>query len=545
MKRKKAKGFTLKKIFTLNVTFLSIELLSNQERNLIHKKRCNKMKKLFVLIAIVGLLGSANAQVISGGYMDPDSLVEITVTGVIHINSDYDQPHYFLDVDNDNVDDYFLNFGPYWYEPDSSDAVRPIEGEEVTVFGGTHDIADKDYAVLVVYEINDQFWRDPFYAYWNNFDGHGSGSHTGKGCGNYSFGWNYDSLETVTVTGTTLIDSTFAVLHYFLDVDADSQLDYFLNFGPYWYEPESGALRPSDGEEITIEGGLIEAENYNIIVVYTLNGIDWRDSSNFSGGIGGGWIEKDMSASLKFNNPFDDDDNFTINPGWHGNHMGGMMQDSLYCQFLELYPDNIPNAENKKAMMGYEFGVFNTNGTNMLNTAMGEGKMKFANNNRYKFHYNDIQLEGNNMNENTLRVEYWDSEQNDWVQVSGVTIDTETNTIEYVSPDVVNYVIITGDNLTSVYSEETAIPNAFSLKQNYPNPFNPTTTIEFSLNETNPVELTIYDVLGNRITTIVNQTLESGVYNFQFDASGLSSGIYFYQLKAGQFSAVKKMNLIK
>lgn len=89
------------------------------------------------------------------------------------------------------------------------------------------------------------------------------------------------------------------------------------------------------------------------------------------------------------------------------------------------------------------------------------------------------------------------------------------------------------------------IPSTFGLEQNYPNPFNPSTTFKFNVPSASNVSLKIYDMLGNEITTLVNENLQSGVYEVKFDASTLSSGVYFYSLNAGSFSATKKMMLVK
>ncbi len=89
------------------------------------------------------------------------------------------------------------------------------------------------------------------------------------------------------------------------------------------------------------------------------------------------------------------------------------------------------------------------------------------------------------------------------------------------------------------------IPTKFELYQNYPNPFNPTTTIEFDLPEKVHVRLVVYDVLGREIKRLVDEELGAGKYEVKFDASNLSSGIYFYVLDAGKFRGVKKMVLMK
>jgi hypothetical protein len=97
--------------------------------------------------------------------------------------------------------------------------------------------------------------------------------------------------------------------------------------------------------------------------------------------------------------------------------------------------------------------------------------------------------------------------------------------------------------LTSVNDEVK--PFSYQLKQNYPNPFNPKTMIEFIIPEKQIVDLSVFNALGQKVKTLVNKELEPGKHYFEFDGSNLNSGIYFYELKAGQFKSVKKMVLIK
>jgi hypothetical protein len=93
--------------------------------------------------------------------------------------------------------------------------------------------------------------------------------------------------------------------------------------------------------------------------------------------------------------------------------------------------------------------------------------------------------------------------------------------------------------------EKELVVNTYNLKQNYPNPFNPTTTIAYSLAEEVGVELTLYDVMGREVARLINETQNAGTHHYNFDASALSSGIYFYKLTAGDFISVKKMTLLK
>jgi len=85
----------------------------------------------------------------------------------------------------------------------------------------------------------------------------------------------------------------------------------------------------------------------------------------------------------------------------------------------------------------------------------------------------------------------------------------------------------------------------FTLSQNYPNPFNPSTSIQYTVGSPHYVTLKVYDVLGNEVATLVNEEKPSGSYELEFDAEKLSSGVYYYRLKAGEFIQTKKMILLK
>lgn len=85
----------------------------------------------------------------------------------------------------------------------------------------------------------------------------------------------------------------------------------------------------------------------------------------------------------------------------------------------------------------------------------------------------------------------------------------------------------------------------YDLAQNYPNPFNPTTVIEYSIPATSNVKVVVYNVLGKLIAMLVNENQPKGNYKVNFDATGLSSGIYYYKIQSGNFSAAKKMLFLK
>ncbi|MDX1701747.1 MAG: T9SS type A sorting domain-containing protein [Melioribacteraceae bacterium] len=85
----------------------------------------------------------------------------------------------------------------------------------------------------------------------------------------------------------------------------------------------------------------------------------------------------------------------------------------------------------------------------------------------------------------------------------------------------------------------------FVLNQNYPNPFNPTTTINFSIPQTSKVKLEVYNSIGEIVQTLVDRELSAGNYNYDWDASSVNSGIYFYKLQTTDFAETKKMILLK
>ncbi|MCX6164561.1 MAG: T9SS type A sorting domain-containing protein, partial [Ignavibacteriae bacterium] len=124
------------------------------------------------------------------------------------------------------------------------------------------------------------------------------------------------------------------------------------------------------------------------------------------------------------------------------------------------------------------------------------------------------------------------------VMVNGI------NQIFLNSNSYLNFPVLSG-GVTFLSNTETDIPKNFSLSQNYPNPFNPVTKISFSIPSETEVTINIYDIQGRQIKTLVNEVKQAGYYDINFNASALTSGIYFYKLKAGNFVLSKKMIIIK
>jgi hypothetical protein len=108
-----------------------------------------------------------------------------------------------------------------------------------------------------------------------------------------------------------------------------------------------------------------------------------------------------------------------------------------------------------------------------------------------------------------------------------------------IEPDsMINYAVVTG-------IASNNIPVKYSLEQNYPNPFNPTTNIKFNIANSNVVKLVVYDILGKELVTLINEKLQPGLYQAEFDATQYPSGVYFYTLTSSDFKETKRMMLIK
>jgi hypothetical protein len=111
--------------------------------------------------------------------------------------------------------------------------------------------------------------------------------------------------------------------------------------------------------------------------------------------------------------------------------------------------------------------------------------------------------------------------------------------------DIRNHYMDLDNNANGTIENKTEIPTEFSMSQNYPNPFNPTTNLEFGISNLEFVSLKVYDITGKEIMTLVNEVKPAGRYLVKFDGSNLGSGVYFYKITAGNFSAVKRMFLVK
>lgn len=141
----------------------------------------------------------------------------------------------------------------------------------------------------------------------------------------------------------------------------------------------------------------------------------------------------------------------------------------------------------------------------------------------------------------SLPIYYVNSEIPDSIYIY---IDLVDSTISGATGSYANFDDLSFGKTTGINNKFNS-PITFQLKQNYPNPFNPTTTIEYQIPKQSHVVLEIYNVLGDRVKTLVNKEESAGNYKINFNASNLPSGVYFYRIEAGNFNQSKKLILLK
>ncbi|MCI0448962.1 MAG: T9SS type A sorting domain-containing protein [Chlorobi bacterium] len=129
------------------------------------------------------------------------------------------------------------------------------------------------------------------------------------------------------------------------------------------------------------------------------------------------------------------------------------------------------------------------------------------------------------------------------LEISNMLSEEDADALNYSADGVID--LIADLSPIGFNEKELGAPKTYVLGQNYPNPFNPVTTIEYTILENTQVTLKVYDMTGREVDEIVNKSQNTGTYIVNWDASGFSSGVYFYMLSAGSFVETKKMILTK
>lgn len=169
----------------------------------------------------------------------------------------------------------------------------------------------------------------------------------------------------------------------------------------------------------------------------------------------------------------------------------------------------------------------------------------------------------NSSNETSFRIERSTNAGANWFFRDSVTANTITYIDSGLTANTIYHYRVSSRNIVGysqpsntafdttllptgiITNNNNNIPNEYRLYQNYPNPFNPVTKIRFDIPQSGTAELVLYDILGNEIKNISYQNLAAGSYEFELSAADLSSGIYFYKLRSGNFEQIRKMILVK
>lgn len=458
----------------------------------------------------------------------PDSLAKVTLTGSVIIDITH-QNIYFLDVDNDGVADFNLAFGPDWYEPESG-ATRPNDGDYITIVGAVNE--KPTIPLVIVFEINGLLWREPVENWWRHHE------------------W-CDSLEIVTLTGTVLVDTTYYYDHYYLDVDGDETPDYRLCFGPPWYEPESGAVRPGEGATVTIQAAIKGDNDLPCLEVFTIDGLEWRQPKG-PAPWSGGWISKHHKHQKRVHCPVDSSSWIEIPPGaWQGGgHQGPQFPDSIYCEFMKVWRDSLPGYPDS-VLAGWHFHFSNPAG----HRVNGKGvPVRFIKRLRVQLRYaesdsGDMLL--GKTSSGGVQLRYWDESLTQWLPVNDASYDLMNSLVIFETESIQSYYAVFGTSgVTSIAEFDRSVPENFVLEQNYPNPFNPTTTIGYQIHTTGWVKLSIFNVMGQEVRMLVNEYKPAGIYQAVWDGrnnSGnvLPTGTYIYKLQFANQTQIRQMTLMK
>lgn len=351
-----------------------------------------------------------------------------------------------------------------------------------------------------------------------------------------------DSLEINSVEGTVRVDLSFMHELYYLDTLGTGSWDYRLLFGPWWYEPASGASRPLAGEFVSIRGGLMDQMTPPGLAVYEIDGSWWRDSTG-APPWSGGWVHRGATDTTVIYCPTDSLSRLHFPPS---SMMGMKGPDSIYCQFEQVDHDSLPPFPHGQIFGSFHADVFDPMGGSM----MGNRMMGFQRSIRGRFHVDPDTLAKYGMSVDNLIVFFLDTD-NVWKPVSDQLAVPSIDILVTNQSGVSSFYVVTSSAATAVDNGQqvSLLPSDIALYQNYPNPFNPTTRIEFSLPSSQHVRLAVYDLLGQRVRTLFDDMKPSGYSSVQWDGRNgrgvrVSGGIYHYVLQVGGIFKTGKMTFL-
>ena len=223
-----------------------------------------------------------------------------------------------------------------------------------------------------------------------------------------------------------------------------------------------------------------------------------------------------------------------------------MMPDSLYMRIDLMKIDSLFISHDStfigwcRILAGSDSTTFN-----MMNTDSISGThnmMQFNMSMASHFRWDSLMSDAKHRSWHPTGMKGWNGSS--WVTMPGVSLSGNIGT--FTSPQLYSAIAFVGSSAgTTGIVDRQGVPGEFSLYQNYPNPFNPSTTIKFSIPRLEFVTLEVYNLLGQRVASLVSESLTAGVFEIVWNAGNLPSGIYFYRLKAGDFVQANRLVLAK
>ncbi|MBT3233438.1 MAG: T9SS type A sorting domain-containing protein [Calditrichaeota bacterium] len=300
-------------------------------------------------------------------------------------------------------------------------------------------------------------------------------------------------LEEIELRGSAMIVESDNGRDYLLDVNYDNQADYLLNFGPDYYQPGNGAVRPDAGDEITVPGMLVGHMEPQMLIVAGINDLEWRDVYlDFGGqlGFGSGWNNYDPNGLLV------EAEGFNISGGFD-------WQDRC---LIDVDEDNNPDY---RLIFGDE-------------TYDPETGIDLPDRDRFT---------------NIIGAEY---QAKDGIPI---IIVYQIDGVFWREPGTTSGLDWNGAQ--SADNSPVQTPREFALIEAFPNPFNPEVTISISLPNSNQAELVVFDIKGREITTIHSGYLIAGQHSFILNGRDLNAGIYFVRMEFATGSVIQKLTLLK
>lgn len=263
-----------------------------------------------------------------------------------------------------------------------------------------------------------------------------------------------DSLEVVTVSGVALVERFGFHDRFALDTDSDGNADYQLSFGPWWYEPESGAVRPNDGDSVVIKGGTYPvSDGISLLLAFEIDDLLWRDQEELLPW-SGGWMNGRMDSTY-FHAPQD-------SMSWMGfpsdamedlreRMMGfGVASDSAYFHFEHVDRDFMPGFAGSTMIAGYHSGFSDPMGNDLVDGEMG---MSFNHGIEMHLHYGLNGMDPEDLARHDIILKAL-GENGEWVEVPDVAVNRDENILSLTTKQVSSYYSIFAEELPTTAVEK-------------------------------------------------------------------------------------------